>query len=184
MIKITDEILDFLDDFFDLADASVFSSRSTKVFYKRLYKNRMQKDYMWRKLSYLHKRGYLKYQKDQENISIKLTTKGKIKLLENKPDDAKDGKWRLLSFDIPEKEKGKRNRFRAAIKRIGFKQVQKSLWACPLVKANKVELAINYYKVKKYVAYLIVEKSNIQIHLKNLFSEKKTSNFIVDRLKS
>lgn len=168
--RITLEILVFLEELFNVADAFISSSYSTRLFHQKLRENEMEEGYFQHKLRQLEKSGYVEVKKDEnKNLSVRLTIKGKIKMLENIPDNTRDGRWRLLSFDIPEKERQKRDLFRAAIKRTGFKQVQKSLWACPYVKADKVELAISYYKVKKYVAYLIVEKSNIQTHLINLF---------------
>lgn len=109
--------------------------------------------------------------KKNKLFSIKLTNKGKLKLLENSDDKKIDGKWRLLSFDIPEELKSQRDSFRCAIKRIGFRQVQKSLWACPFSKAEKVELAVEYYKLDQYVAYFIVSKTDIESHLKLLFRD-------------
>lgn len=172
--RITLKILIFLEELFDFADAFVSSSYSTRLFHQKLRENDLKIGYFSQKLYQLEKSGYVKVKRDeQKNLSVKLTTKGKIKILENASDNTRDGRWRLLSFDIPEKERQKRDLFRSAIKRIGFKQVQKSLWACPYVEADKIELAIDYYKVKKYVAYLIVEKSNIQLHLTNLFKNNK-----------
>lgn len=92
-------------------------------------------------------------------------------MLEDPNEKRIDGKWRMLSFDVPEKLKTKRNSFRSAIKRIGFRQVQKSLWACPFVKADKIELAVKKYRLEKYVAYLIVSKTDIESYLKVLFQD-------------
>lgn len=107
-------------------------------------------------------------------LSVKLTNKGRLKLLEDPNEERVDGRWRLLSFDVPEKLKTKRNSFRCAIKRIGFRQVQKSLWACPFIKADQIELAINKYHLDKYVAYLVVSKTDIELHLKSLFKDVLT----------
>lgn len=169
--EITNELLEMLDDFFDFADAFLWSCRSTKLFHQRLRENRIAREKIFDKLGYLEKQGYIDYKKTEENLSIRLTKKGQIKLLENSNQQKIDGKWRMLSFDIPEKFRARRNRFRRAIKRIGFRQVQKSLWASPFVKADQIEKAIKYYKVKKFVAYLIVEKSDIESYLKKLFRE-------------
>ncbi|TSC90680.1 MAG: Uncharacterized protein CEN92_424 [Candidatus Berkelbacteria bacterium Licking1014_96] len=116
-------------------------------------------------------------EKKNKFYSIKLTNKGQLKLLENSNEQKIDGKWRLLSFDVPEELTSQRNSFRCALKRIGFRQVQKSLWACPFSKADKVALAVEYYKLNQYVAYFIVAKTDIESHLKLLFRDvlaKKT----------
>ena len=104
--------------------------------------------------------------------SIKLTNKGRIKLIENSFDNKKDEYWRMISFDIPEKLRNVRNQFRSSIKRIGFKQLQKSLWACPYAKADKVDLIINELRINKYVVYMIVKKTDADLYLKKLFSKE------------
>jgi len=112
--------------------------------------------------------------KKNKFYSVKLTNKGRLKLLENSNEQKIDGKWRLLSFDIPEELKSQRNSFRCAIKRIGLRQVQKSLWACPFSKADKVALAVEHYKLDQYVAYFIISKTDIESHLKLLFQDVLT----------
>lgn len=115
----------------------------------------------------LEKRGYIKITSD----SIEITKKGKIHHLEKSNNQTTDGKWRILSWDIPESMSLQRNQFRRSIKRIGYRQVQKSLWACPFIKADEVDLIIDEYDVRKYVAYFVVEKTDIQEHLLKLFEK-------------
>ena len=120
----------------------------------------------------LKKTGYIDFSRlGERNYSIKLTNKGKIKLLENSKDNKADGKWRVLSFDIPENMRRKRDLFRRSIKRIGFKQVQKSLWVCPFCKADEVKLAIDEYDLNQFVAYMIVVETDIENYLKGLFRQ-------------
>ncbi len=141
-----------------------------KTFYKKINYTGFDSQYLFQKIRYLKRTGYIKI--NEKTSSIKLLKKGKIKLLENNPENIKDGKWRMISFDIPEKYRKSRDQFRRSIKRIGFRQVQKSLWACPYIKANEVNLIINELKINKYVVYLIVEKTDIEKHLKHLFKKK------------
>lgn len=116
----------------------------------------------------LESHGYITINRGLNN-SIQLTNKGKIKLIEESGNYNTDGKWRMLSFDIPEDLRKKRNQFRRSIKRIGYKQAQKSLWVSPFVKADEIDLIINEQNLGKYVAYLLVEKTDIDSYLKNLF---------------
>ncbi|MCX6810735.1 MAG: hypothetical protein NTY30_03340 [Candidatus Berkelbacteria bacterium] len=118
----------------------------------------------------LDRRGYIKINRAAD--SIELTNKGKIKLIENSLDNKIDGKWRMLSWDIPEDVKIKRQQFCRSIRRIGYKQVQKSLWACPYIRADEVDLIIKEYGISKYVAYLRVDETDIESHLKQLFEIK------------
>ncbi|MBU2592447.1 MAG: hypothetical protein ABH867_01820 [Patescibacteria group bacterium] len=43
-----------------------------------------------------------------------------------------DQKWRLVAFDIPEKEKVTRNSIRNSLFDLGFRQFQRSVWVSPL----------------------------------------------------
>lgn len=115
----------------------------------------------------LEKRGYININRNSN--SVVLTNKGKIKLIENDKNVKVDGKTRMLSFDIPESIRKKRDQFRYSIKRIGYKQVQKSLWASPFARADQVDIVIKELGLGKYVVYLLVEKTDIEDYLKRLF---------------
>lgn len=120
----------------------------------------------------LHSRGYIEIQKDGKNTSIRLTNKGKIKKLESMKTRIPDGKWRILSFDIPQKMKKIRDQFRRSIKRLGFKQVQQSLWVSPFINADEIDLIIDELKIRQFVAYFVIDKSDIQEHLELMFDNE------------
>jgi DNA-binding transcriptional regulator PaaX len=150
------------------------SSMAIQVFNPREFNKRLKYDdyspsRTLGQLKRLIKCGYLEPVENNGRQSVVLTKKGQIKLLENKQVMQFDGKWRMLTFDVPEKIRARRDSFRASIKRIGFKQVQKSLWACPYTHADEIKIVIEEHHLQKYVAFLLVEKSDIDIHLKRLF---------------
>jgi DNA-binding transcriptional regulator PaaX len=143
---------------------------------KSLYQKLNSMDYgnpqIFNNLRSLIDRGYLEPSiMVNGSSSIKLTNKGKLKILEHSTNIDIDGRWRFISFDIPETMCKQRRQFRNTIKRIGFRQVQKSLWASPFVKADQVNLAIEEFGLNGYVAYFIVEKTDIDNHLKKLFQD-------------
>lgn len=115
-----------------------------------------------------------KYIHIDSSDSVRLTGKAKLRIID-KISETKDcdGKYRLISFDIPETKKRNRNNFRRAIKRIGFKQVQKSLWVSDRNVADLVDLAIEEYEVDDYVAYFMAERSNIDKYIKKVLAIKK-----------
>lgn len=114
----------------------------------------------------LKKRNFIDFQHDD---SVVLTHKAKMRLID---DYAKksggDGKYRLVSFDIPESHTKSRDSFRRAIKRMGFVQVQRSLWVSDKNLGEMVESATEEYKVDDFVAYFIVDSSNIDNHIKEI----------------
>ncbi|MCX6810788.1 MAG: hypothetical protein NTY30_03640 [Candidatus Berkelbacteria bacterium] len=164
-IAILKGIADVLDEGYELFS---FEAYKRSVYYQQGDPRRHTKWY-YNNLKSIERRGYI--QIDRKNNSIVLTNKGKIKLLENSDEKVIDGKWRMLSWDIPENLSLKRQQLCRSIRKIGYKQVQKSLWACPFVKADQVDLIISELKLQKYVAYLRVDKTDIEAHLLNLFKK-------------
>lgn len=165
--------LDILECIASIPEALVGSFLSRDDVYQHYGRPEFLANKFFDQLRSMNKTGYVEIEKINGNYSMKLTKKGKIKLLECSRNNAIDGKWRFLSFDIPEDLRKIRNQFRRSIKRIGFKQVQKSLWVCPFVKADEIDLVIDELKIRKYVAYFVIEKTDIEVHLIKLFPELK-----------
>jgi len=103
--------------------------------------------------------------------SVKFTNKAKIKMIDKLVLDQKDHKRRLVSFDIPETKKRQRNAFRRSIKQMGFRQIQKSLWVCDRNIGDMVEMLSKEYRVEEYVAYFVVESSNIENYIAKILSK-------------
>ncbi len=160
-IGILEEISKFADEIFT---PLTYSGMKRRVYYLDGDPRRIDNNF-----NSLERRGYIRV--DRKSNSVTLTQKGQIKLIESSTENIVDGKWRMLTFDIPEIIEKKRRQLRSSIKRIGYRQVQKSLWACPFARADKVELIINELELEKYVAYLLVEKTDIEAHLKQLFKD-------------
>jgi len=79
------------------------------------------------------------YKNKNKELNIVLTNKGrdiaKILFLENykqiKRPNKWDKKWRMVMFDIPENKRKLRNIIRFHLKKIGFMQIQGSVWIYP-----------------------------------------------------
>lgn len=167
--KIKSAIVITLETIWKVAEDMTLLYLDRKEFYKRKYHG----DYNYSKFSdqlrKMEKAKLIVINENKRGFSISITNKGKIKCIEQNNDLVTDGKWRMLSFDIPEDYRNKRNQFRRSIKKVGFKQVQKSLWACPYVKADEIDLIIQELNIRKYVVYLIVEKTDSDQYLNKLF---------------
>ena len=122
-LAILEEVSKFTDEMVELI---TFSDLKRNLYYMEGDPRRISNN-----IRRLERRGYIEI--DRVSDSVKLTNKGQIKLIEKSDDNSIDGKWRMLSFDIPEKLRKKREQFRRSLKRISYKQVQKSLWASPFV---------------------------------------------------
>ncbi|MFA5157566.1 MAG: hypothetical protein WC451_00020 [Patescibacteria group bacterium] len=163
--KSLNKTLEFLVEIAHLTD-EIVEPLTLSGIKKGLYRRTHPKEFS-DNLHSLERRGYIKI--NRKFRSVELTNKGKIKLIENSIDEEVDGKWRMLSWDIPEKLAIKRRQLCRSIRRIGYKQVQKSLWACPFARADQVDLVISEYGLQDYVAYLRVDKTDLDKYLKQLF---------------
>lgn len=115
-----------------------------------------------------------KYLKFDQNNSVVLTDKAKIKIIEKYVSIQKhDNRKRLVSFDIPETKRRERNGFRKAIKKMGFRQIQKSLWVCDRDIGDLVDITAKEFKVEKYVAYFVIENSNIEKFINKILRNGK-----------
>lgn len=118
----------------------------------------------------LKRQGYIEFEKSPAgNESIIFTNKARLAVIDRTASRILRGKeYCLVSFDIPERLKNERNRFRRAIKRMGFRQIQKSLWVSNKRLGNLVELASLEYNVDDYVVYFISSDTNINDHIKTI----------------
>ena len=81
-----------------------------------------------------------------------------------------DLKWRLVIFDIPEPLFRVRNSLRFHLKKLGFIELQKSVFVYPYPCLNEIEFIIETYNVRKYVRTLVVESIDNELDLKNKFN--------------
>jgi len=125
--------------------------------------------------SSLKSRGYIKIEKNGAGDSIIFTDKAKIALIEKIADkQEEDAVFRYLSFDIPETMRRNRDGFRRTIKKLGFVQVQKSLWVVNKNVGDLVELAACTYEVGQYMVYIVSANSDIDGVLQKRFQNINT----------
>lgn len=97
-------------------------------------------------------------------IQIEITEKGKHRLLEYDFENIKikkrirDGKWRLVIFDIPENKKNSRDVFRKKLLQLGFIRVQDSVWASAFPCKNEVDFLCNYLDISDFVTLASLNK--------------------------
>jgi len=132
--------------------------------------SRIFKKYQKRKIisafDYLKRRGLIELKRENHDIKIFLTPKGKKIAQKYHLHDMKikrpkkwDKKWRLVIFDIPHHLKVKRNAFRKKLKDLKFYPLQKSVWIHPFECKKELELLRKFFGFsKKNVQLLLVEK--------------------------
>jgi len=171
--KLKNITLFILENMLDLAEDIGRLSMDRKEIYRVLNQNRQ---YEWndsvigRWLQNLKQRDLITIEKKYSSNSIILTNKAKIKLVDKlAARQRKDDVYRFITFDIPEKLSYNRNKFRSILKKIGFIQIQKSLWVIDKDVSNLVELAMLECGVERYVAYIVSSKSDIDGLIKKKF---------------
>lgn len=84
-------------------------------------------------------------------------------------DIEKDGKWRIVVFDIPEKKRHGRDALREKLCELGFYELQKSVLVFPYPCQDELDFLIEYFGLRRYVRVGILETIDNELHLKKYF---------------
>lgn len=131
-----------------LGGAIAIAATSPNFVQKALPKILKQASFEWKKyknkkkflnsFNYLRSSGLINMEYRGNQLYVSLTEEGKKKVKKYWIDDLKitkpekwDGKWRIMIFDVKDKQKIKREGLRGKIKELGLYQLQKSVWVCP-----------------------------------------------------
>jgi CRISPR-associated endonuclease Cas2 len=141
---------------------------------------RRQKEIVKRARENLVRKGLLMY----KNGFLELTVKGQEELKKMELKDWKlekpkkwDGRWRMLIFDIPEKQRNVRDKVRKTLLSIGFIKVQQSVWIYPYDCEDLVTLLKADFKIGKDLLYLIVDSMENDKSFRKFFGLPSYTNF-------
>ncbi|TSC71371.1 MAG: phenylacetic acid degradation operon negative regulatory protein [Parcubacteria group bacterium Gr01-1014_70] len=81
-----------------------------------------------------------------------------------------DGKWRFVIFDVKEKRRTRRDRFRDELKQIGFLRVQNSVWAFPYECSDLISLLKMEKEIGGEVLYLEADNVEDEKNLRRRFN--------------
>jgi phenylacetic acid degradation operon negative regulatory protein len=140
--ELAGDTADYLDAFL-LSAGSVSQLKSNLRLKDRQYHSALQG---------LERNGYIE-RLDKNQFLISPKAKKKIKRLRDQEWNRQNwsGDWMIISFDIPEPQKSKRNIFRSSIKRMGFIGLQNSVFICPFADLDEICLLRTSLKIEKYV---------------------------------
>ncbi|RJQ32267.1 hypothetical protein C4572_01440 [Candidatus Parcubacteria bacterium] len=153
-----------------LAGFCLGMSRSPRGYFKVLeatiddWKN-IKKERLLRIVKEFYTKRLVTYKEREDGtIEIVLTKEGEEKALLYKLNDMHvnipekwDGKWRMVTFDIPEKKKLAREALRIKLKKLGFREFQKSLFIFPYPCEDEINFIIEVFKIRRYVKFLTVD---------------------------
>ncbi|MBI3342623.1 hypothetical protein HY032_00505 [Candidatus Gottesmanbacteria bacterium] len=107
----------------------------------------------------------IKYAVVEGQDVVTITKEGKTKILkyalenlEVKKPQSWDGRWRVVIYDIPVRDRSLQWVIRDALKTMGFYQMQESVYLFPHPCYDEVEFLRSFYGVGAMVKYLLVTK--------------------------
>ena len=141
-------------------------------------KKRYKSQSVYRTLKRMEKQNIIKVIKEMNNkTTISITRNGKKRLVEYSIDDMEikkpkiwDGKWRIISFDIPEKQKTAREALRMKLKDFDFYHLQKSLFACPFPCRDEIDFVSEIFKIRKHITYFETSTITNELAMKKYFN--------------
>src|SRR3989344_1567916 len=89
----------------------------------------------------------------------------------NKPKEW-DGKWRVIMFDVPEKNRVVRDSLRQHLQKIGFYEFQKSVFIYPYDCMDELDYIIEIHNARKFVRFMLADSIDNELHIKTLFGLK------------
>lgn len=99
-------------------------------------------------------------------VTVTLTKLGEHHALRYDPENVKiriprkwDKIWRVVVFDIPEKKKRARDALRWELKKLGFFELQKSVWIFPYECDDAIDFLTEFFEIRDHVR--VLEVSNI-----------------------
>lgn len=107
-------------------------------------------------LQYAKKHRWVTVREGQNGFQLEITEQGRKQYLRMGLDDPLpkgkwDGRWRLVIFDIPNEKKVARDTLRFMLKRLGFHQLQESVWVTPWPCQHHIDLLRELYTVPQHV---------------------------------
>jgi DNA-binding transcriptional regulator PaaX len=84
-----------------------------------------------------------------------------------------DGVWHLALFDIPEYAHSIRDGFRFHLKRLGFFEVQQSVFVHPYPCLKEIETLVDFYGVRKHVCTIETQSISCGAELRKHFNLHK-----------
>lgn len=124
---------------------------------KKYYKSRS----VYGELRRLKRQRLIDIQEKNGKTVVSITENGRKKLFAYNFEEMRikkpkkwDSKWRLVAFDIPEKQKNAREALRHKLKELGFLQIQKSIFAYPYSCREEIEFIGEIFQINKHINFI------------------------------
>lgn len=114
--------------------------------------------YLKRTIQRLEKQKVVEISEEKGKQVIKITDKGRVKILKNAVDDLRiekpsfwDGKWWLVSYDLPEDISNLRDGIRKYLLYLGFFPIHKSVYLHAYSCKEEIEFLREYFGIREYM---------------------------------
>ncbi|MBI2021374.1 CRISPR-associated endonuclease Cas2 [Candidatus Daviesbacteria bacterium] len=130
---------------------------------QKAWKN-IKKEDLGRILKRLERQQVISIREKGDMIAVEITEKGKRRLLEYDfegieiKNKKRDGRFRLVVFDIPENKKNARDMFRRKLIQLGFIKLQESVFASAYPCKKEIDFLCHYLEISDYVTIASVDK--------------------------
>lgn len=121
--------------------------------------------YLKRTLKRLEKEKLVQIKDDKDHQIVEITNRGRRRILKYALDELAigkpkfwDGKWRLISYDIPGRYKGLRKVFREYLRNWGFYPLHESVFLHAYPCGKQVEFLREYLGLGEYVRFFSVSR--------------------------
>lgn len=127
------------------------------------YRNEKDRKKFSKLIYYLKRKGYIKSKNLENKQAIILTKEGISKALKASfrlegRNKRKDGKWIMITFDIPQKRKKERALLGSILHNLGYKMFQQSVWISPYDISDKTEKLVQMHNLDDYVKIFLIEE--------------------------
>ena len=134
----------------------------------------IDRQYLYRILREFHQERLVSYHEhDDGTIDIVLTEEGKKRALSFQIDKMEikrpigwNGKWQLVTYDIPEKKKPAREALREKLKELGFYEWQKSVFVFPFPCRDEIDFLVEFFEIRPHVRYAELSHPTNEAELK------------------
>ena len=92
-----------------------------------------------------------------------------------------DKKWRIVMFDIPEKERGFRDILREHLRELNFYKLQQSVFASPNPCEKQIAELVSLYRAESLVRIMTVDWIDNEKKLRDYFFGQKSSRKITQK---
>jgi DNA-binding transcriptional regulator PaaX len=166
--RLSIKILKILGIGLGITAVSILAPHLPYVLLKAYIQQKLRKSYsknqMHNSFKYLRRKKFIAFEYKENKIRVILTKLGRQHLNKIAFEEIKiqpvewDGRWRLLTFDIPEYKKSARQTFRRRIKELGFFHFQRSVFIFPYPCEKEINEMAKLLEIRSYVHVIACDR--------------------------